>query len=274
MPDGVEQLKISIVTINYNNAGGLKETIQSVVDQTYGNIEYIIIDGGSTDGSKEIIEDHKDRIHYWVTEADEGIYNAMNKGIQAAKGEYLLFLNSGDLLIDKEIISEVVATSPTEDLIYGNLRCLNRPEGEEWYPSAELTFEVFYTSTIPHPSTFIKRELFKRVGLYNEKNAIVSDWEFFMVATCKYNCTYQYINKFISKFIDGGISSDPRNLPIAIKEREDALNRHFSYFLADYKRHALILHAFKKIEYFAKARIFVKNIFRSKKKGKLSSPLV
>lgn len=266
---GSNDLKISIVTINYNNAKGLESTIQSVVGQSYPNIEYIVIDGGSTDGSKEVIVAYKGRINHWVAESDEGIYHAMNKGIKAAKGEYILFLNSGDFLIHQDIIAEVVAYRPQEDLVYGNLICENRHEGEEWYPSVQLTFDVFYTSTIPHPSTFIKRSLFERVGLYNEKNSIVSDWEFFMVATCKYNCTYRYINKFISKFVDGGISSNLDNLPMAIKEREEAINRHFPYFLADYKRYHLVLNEFRKVKFYAKARIFVKNIFRSKKKGKL-----
>lgn len=269
---GSNYLKISIITINYNNAAGLKQTIESVVDQSYSNLEYIVIDGGSTDGSKEVIEAYKDRMHHWVSEPDQGIYYAMNKGIRAASGDYILFLNSGDFLIDKGIISEVAALSPKEDLVYGNLRCENRPGGEEWYPSEALTFNYFYNSTLPHPSTFIKRTLFTQIGLYNEQNKVASDWEFFMLATCKYNCTYQYINKFISVFADGGISSNEANFSMVIKEREDALQRHFPQFIADHKKYLQLKSEFNKVLVYAKARIFFKNLFRSKKKGKLQLP--
>lgn len=269
---GSNDLKISIVTINYNNASGLRQTIESVVDQSYPNLEYIVIDGGSTDGSKEVISAYKDQLHYWVSEPDQGIYYAMNKGIKAATGDYILFLNSGDFLVDKGIISEVAALSPNEDLVYGNLICENRPAGEEWYPSEPLTFNYFYNSTLPHPSTFIKRALFTRIGLYNEQNKVASDWEFFLVATCKYNCTYRYINKFISVFADGGISSNEGNFSMVMKERTDALARHFPLFIADHKKYLQLKSEFKKVLVYAKARVFLKNIFRSKKKGKLQLP--
>ena len=92
-------LKISIITINYNNKSGLEKTIESVLQQTYDNIEYLVIDGNSTDGSKDVIKKYKHRISYWVSEPDSGIYNAMNKGGTKATGDYLLFLNSGDVLL-------------------------------------------------------------------------------------------------------------------------------------------------------------------------------
>ena len=89
-------MRLSIITINYNNREGLRKTIESVVNQTYRNFEYIIIDGGSTDGSVEVVKEYADRISYWVSEPDNGIYNAMNKGVLAANGKYIQFLNSGD----------------------------------------------------------------------------------------------------------------------------------------------------------------------------------
>ncbi|MDR2910496.1 MAG: glycosyltransferase [Bacteroidales bacterium] len=93
-------MKLSIITINLNNVAGLQKTIESVVKQTFTDYEYIVIDGGSTDGSADIIKQHANKITYWVSEPDKGIYNAMNKGIRVAKGEYCLFLNSGDWLIN------------------------------------------------------------------------------------------------------------------------------------------------------------------------------
>ena len=89
-------MKLSVITINFNNRDGLRKTIESVVNQTYNDFEYIIIDGGSTDGSVDVIKEYADRIDYWVSEPDKGIYNAMNKGIDVAKGEYCIFMNSGD----------------------------------------------------------------------------------------------------------------------------------------------------------------------------------
>ena len=101
----MNSMKISIITINFNNLEGLKKTIESVINQTYSNIEYIVIDGGSTDGSVEVIKEYNDEITYWVFEKDKGIYNAMNKGILKSKGKYLQFLNSEDWLIDNEVVN-------------------------------------------------------------------------------------------------------------------------------------------------------------------------
>ena len=102
-------MKLSIITINYNNRDGLQKTIDSVVSQTYKNFEWIIIDGGSTDGSKELIEQYQDHCAYWCSEPDKGIYNAMNKGIEKAIGDYSLFLNSGDRLHDDTVIDKIVS---------------------------------------------------------------------------------------------------------------------------------------------------------------------
>ncbi|MEP7170167.1 MAG: glycosyltransferase, partial [Bacteroidota bacterium] len=97
----------SIITVNLNNAAGLKKTIESVVTQTFNDVEYIIIDGASTDGSKEVIKNYETKISYWVSEKDTGIYNAMNKAIKKAKAEYCLFLNSGDSLTNKKVLNDV-----------------------------------------------------------------------------------------------------------------------------------------------------------------------
>jgi len=112
--------KLSIITVNLNNAEGLRKTIESVVSQTYTDYEYIIIDGGSTDGCVEIIKQYEDKITYWVSEPDKGIYNAMNKGILKAKGEYCQFLNSGDWLIKESILHDIFSILPIADIIYGN----------------------------------------------------------------------------------------------------------------------------------------------------------
>ena len=110
-------MKYSIITINYNNADGLRRTIESVVSQTYADYEYLIIDGGSTDGSVNAIKEYEDKISYWVSEKDGGIYNAMNKGVKVAHGEYLIFMNSGDVFYNDRVIERIESSQRTDDII-------------------------------------------------------------------------------------------------------------------------------------------------------------
>jgi glycosyltransferase involved in cell wall biosynthesis len=257
----LEGLKISIITINYNNATGLEKTIQSVTTQNYGSIEYFVIDGDSADDSKEVIKRYTDKISYWVSEPDRGIYHAMNKGIQVATGDYLLFINSGDTLMNAEVISNAAALGLDTDLVYGNLLFVKGDKKTLWKPSPILTAESFFTSSIPHPATFIKRDLFATVGLYNEANLIVSDWEFFLLATCRYNCSYRYIDLLITAFCEEGISSNPENFSKISDEREVVLKHHFSFFLEDYKKHRLVAEELRKAKSFLKARKFLKRVF-------------
>ena len=114
-------MKLSIITINYNNASGLRKTIESVVNQTSLEFEYIVIDGASTDGSIEIIKEFKDKITFWVSEPDTGIYNAMNKGIHSAKGKYCQFLNSGDSLVPPNVTESMLFNLPDSGIVIGNM---------------------------------------------------------------------------------------------------------------------------------------------------------
>lgn len=225
---------------------GLNKTIQSVIAQSYPNVEYIVIDGESTDDSKSVIKAHEEHIAFWVSEPDSGIYNAMNKGIRVATGDYLLFINSGDVLLHKEVISEVVKMGITKDLVCGNLIFEKETGSEDWIPPNEVTFKTFLYSTIPHPATFIKRGLFDTVGLYNENHKIASDWQFFILATCKHNCTYQHVDVFVTAYSDGGVSSNPRNFDAINAERFAVLNQHFPYFIKDYENYDAEIKAKKK----------------------------
>lgn len=254
-------MKISIITINYNNVKGLEETINSIITQTYPNIEYIVIDGGSTDGSKEIIERYKAKLAYAVSEPDSGIYNAMNKGIKASTGDYLLFINSGDILIDNQIIEKATSFGITEDLVYGDIVFVNGEELTDWIADDELSFKTFYEHTIPHPATFIKRSLFEKVGLYNEQYKIVSDWEFFLLATCRYNCSYKHINLLITRFYMDGISADPKNYELLLAERSAVLKVHFLFFIKDYEAQKKMKDELRKVRKYIKLKRFVKGIF-------------
>jgi glycosyltransferase involved in cell wall biosynthesis len=228
--------KISIITINRNDADGLAKTISSIAFQSYIDYEYIVIDGNSSDHSIEIIKQNSDHIHIWKSEPDTGIYNAMNKGILLAKGEYCLFLNSGDYLHSPSILQEVFKNDHSQDIIYGNqLRIGTEDQYTRVYPE-KLSFMHFYAEYLGHNSTFIKKKLFKIVGCYNESRNIVADWEFLMLAICKYNCSTKYLPLYISTQTDGGISNHPSYTSKVIAERNACLKEHFPLFLDDYTK--------------------------------------
>lgn len=206
-------MKLSIITVNLNNRDGLKKTIDSVVSQTFKDFEWIVIDGGSTDGSKELIEQWADHISYWVSEPDKGIYNAMNKGIKVTKGEYLLFLNSGDWLCDKQVLSNVFSMNSRADIVVGNYyrstgELLNAV-GELWNGvKEEITLFTFFDYTIQHSGcAFIKRRLFDEYGLYDETLRISSDWKWFLQAIGFGKASFEKIETPISVYDITGVSS-------------------------------------------------------------------
>lgn len=224
--------KLSIITIAFNNKHGLIQTMQSVINQNYANIEYIVIDGGSTDGSKEAIEAVSDKLDYWVCEPDSGIYNAMNKGIKNATGDYLLFLNSGDWFANNDVLNTFMQDLEDYDIIYGN-RFDHFPDGkiveEKFDNIVKFDFLVF-ESALPHQATIIKRKLFNEIGLYDESLKIVSDWKFFVLAIFKYN--FKYLHKDISlvNFDMDGIGTVGTYNDIVKKERQSVIDTYFSNF--------------------------------------------
>lgn len=209
--------RLSIITINYNNRDGLKKTIESVINQTFQDYEYIIIDGGSTDGSIDVIKEFLDRITYWISEKDSGIYNAMNKGVLVAHGEYVQFLNSGDILYNENVLANVFAIPFREDIVCGNLLFDN---GKIWEVPDDVTMEFFLNGSLPHPSSFIKRVLFEEHA-YNEQFKIAGDWEFFVFHLVLKNALYNKINIKIAVFDTNGISSITKK-----EERDFELRSH------------------------------------------------
>ncbi|WP_299395104.1 glycosyltransferase family 2 protein [uncultured Gelidibacter sp.] len=224
---------ISIITINYNNLEGLIRTMTSVLQQTYPQIEYIVIDGGSSDGSKDYIENHQDNIAYWVSEQDKGIYHAMNKGISQATGEYILFLNSGDMLVSKDVIKECLPKCLNHEIICFDINVVGKDHSYIKSCPDTIRFSFLYTNTLPHQSTIIKRSLFESIGNYDETLKIVSDWKFFIIAICKYNVSYKYISRVLSIYYLGGISSNPDNFLLMNAERQKVLETEFSFLLND-----------------------------------------
>ena len=209
-------MKLSVITINYNNKVGLEKTIKSVICQTFKDFEYIIIDGGSTDGSVDVIKKYEDNINYWVSEKDNGIYHAMNKGVKVAKGDYCLFMNSADKIYKKTTLQEVFVQPLSEDIIYGHIVS----DGQLRSPVEKITFLNFLTHTLCHQSTFIKRNLLME-NPYDEKLKIISDWKFFFQELIFNNVSYRRINTVIADFDTNGVSMN--NQEKLKKEREEEL---------------------------------------------------
>lgn len=218
-------LKLSIITVCLNNKEGLDETIRSVISQTFKDYEFIVIDGGSTDGSAEVIRKYEDKISYWVSEKDSGAYYAMNKGITRANGEYCLFLNSGDCLYADDVLQEVFKNNYHQDIIYGNMK-INWGQGKASIGTMpdKITFYQMFTDTLWHPVSFIKRGLFERFGKYNESYRIVADYDFFFRTIIMNNVSTRHLPVTISIFNNtNGLSSRPENNALIQMERHQVL---------------------------------------------------
>ena len=211
---------LSIITINYNNRSGLEKTILSVVSQTFKDFEFIIIDGGSKDGSAELLNAHASTITYSVSEKDTGIYNAQNKGIKNAIGDYLLFLNSGDFLCDKHVLENVFSRKLDQDIIYGNMLINwgNKAITQGKMPDT-ITKEHLFKDTLWHPVSFIKKILFDKYGMYNEKYKLVADYDFFFKVIIQHQVSTKHIDVFICEFNMDGQSSKAENKLIEKQER-------------------------------------------------------
>ena len=273
-------ITLSIITINYNDATGLKKTLDSVAAQTYPHIQHIIVDGGSTDGSVEIIREYADNqakgerleakgeengkadtsastpytLHHtppthvvrWISEPDKGIYNAMNKGIRMATGDYIQILNSGDMLFDAHVtqrMSEHLAQINSQHekpigILYGNMIKVNAAGevvGRSGY--TEYSLRQFYSSTLNHDCAYIRKDLFEEYGLYDENLKIVSDWKWYLQAIGLGRVKPEYVDIDVTIFDDGGISET--NLELRNKERRQVLEELLPpAVLWDYDMHA------------------------------------
>ena len=226
-------MKYSIITVNYNDAQGLKDTIDSVISQTCHDYEYIIIDGGSTDHSKSIIEENQSHIDYWVSEPDKGIFNAMNKGIIASKGDYLIFMNSGDCFYNEKVLEDSLQFMES-DFVIGEIK---RKDNDAImnYELSDITMMTFDKGAIPHQATFHKRSLFEN-SLYDEELKISSDWKFFFQKIILENASYILMPVVVCSFDTTGISNTHSDL--AAKERSQIITDSLpARVLKDYKRY-------------------------------------
>ncbi len=222
----------SIITVNLNNKEGLEKTIQSVITQTSNDIEYIVIDGASQDGSVEVINQYRDQIDRWVSEPDSGVYHAMNKGIDKASGEYLLFLNSGDRFYQTDVIEKMLPELH-QDLVYGDMMLDYGTREEPITYADKLTVSYLFDWYIPHPASFIRKSLFDKMGKYEEQYPVCADWAFAMRALCHYGASYRHVKQIVTRFDMNGMSANPDNFPAIREERNGFLNTHFSLYLDD-----------------------------------------
>lgn len=218
-------VKVSVITINYNNAKGLLRTIESVIKQSYTNYEYIVIDGGSTDESKQIIESYSDKITYWISEPDRGVYHAMNKGIAVANGQYLHFLNSGDSYASDDVLEKVFSKDYNIPLLRGIQICEYGNRQERWLNLGKrnVTLYDMYVNTMLHQATFIRKDMFEKYGNYDESLKIVSDWKFFFKVILGGESTV-FLNQDVVIFEMEGISTNRATGSQLLCERELVLN--------------------------------------------------
>lgn len=221
--------KISIITVVFNGKSLIERTIKSVLVQNYPHIEYIIIDGASTDGTLDIINKHAANIQKVISEKDKGIYDAMNKGLTVATGDYVLFLNAGDELYSDSTIKDVFASSTDADVYYGNTAVVDELRNvlgdRRLTPPSTLTWKSFkFGMSVSHQSFIPKRSLCEPYTLEYQLGSDI-DW---IIKILKKANKVVYTNIYISKFLEGGVTSNKRTL--AWKERFDVLSKHYGFF--------------------------------------------
>jgi len=270
----MKNLKVSIITVCYNSAKTIEQTILSVINQSYTNIEYIIIDGGSTDETISIIRKYEKKISYWVSEADQGIYDAMNKGIHIATGEIIGIINSDDWYSDN-IFDLVVKKfyNNNIDVLYGNIFAVFREYN--FYKKCESSSSIEalnWFMALYHPSVFIRKNVYEKYGTFNCKYRITADYEL-LLRLYKNHCNFCYLNEEIANFGMGGISNLGRCWRTVIEERNVSLeylkknpaNRKMLVYAEKLKHHNDLARKVMR-DVFFKKRIkkngFVKNIIQ------------
>ena len=228
-------MKLSVITINRNNAAGLQKTMESVFAQTYKDFEYIVVDGASDDGSVVVVKEFEQKINpslqgwdgvgyfTWISEPDKGIYNAMNKGIRMSHGEYTLMLNSGDYLVGEHVIERIIPELDGTDIVQGNII---KVETEKeivcrGYGRSEITFIDVMKNHFLHQASFCHRDLFVRYGYFDESYKINGDTVFYAKCLGFGNASFRYVDINIAYFDTTGISADPNGKWTIPRREED-----------------------------------------------------
>ena len=201
---------ISVITVSYNAVSTIEDTILSVINQTYTNIEYIIIDGGSADGTVGIIEKYVDRISYWVSEPDKGIYDAMNKGIQMASGDIVGILNSDDLFFDSNVLGDIVQAFDSKiEAVCGNLYFVKFDDTDSivrtWKGSPYHSFNKGWHPA--HPTFYVRRSVYQKYGIFDTSFSVSADFELMLRFIEKYRIRTKYLDRYMIKMRVGGEST-------------------------------------------------------------------
>ncbi|MEE1946799.1 glycosyltransferase family 2 protein [Pedobacter sp. KR3-3] len=230
--------KLSVITIVYNNVAAIERTMLSVLNQTYQNIEYIVIDGNSSDGTTELIGKYKDRLAKFVSENDKGIYDAMNKGLALATGDYVLFMNSGDEIYAPETVEEVFASAPSGDIYYGETEMYDA----DWHSLGQRRHEApekfdwhsfKYGMNVSHQAIYIKRSLTEPYDLQYKYSADI-DW---ILKAAKKSSNIVNTHLYVAKYLVGGMSKQ-KHLE-SLKERFRILSKYYG-FIPNLFNHFLI----------------------------------
>lgn len=217
---------VSVITVVFNGAGHLEAAINAVASQTYPHIQHIVIDGGSTDGSVAIIERNQAKLAHWKSEPDRGLYDAMNKGIDAVTDpeSYVLFANADDTLFSPDAIEQVMAKSAGEDLVYGKMVF---SDGEiSGMLGREVKLEDLARETLCHPATFVKRRVFDKVGKFDTSFRIAADYDF-IVRCFSAGVTTRFVDVVVSNMRMGGLSDD--RFMLSCSERKEVIRRRFPF---------------------------------------------
>jgi glycosyltransferase involved in cell wall biosynthesis len=245
-------MKLSIITVNLNNKSGLEKTFKSVFLQTSNDFEYIVIDGNSSDGSQELILNNQNKISKIIIEPDSGIYNAQNKGIRNSTGDYLIFLNSGDNLVNNTIIEKILKEKFDSEILYGDI-IYHYQNGFQWIRKIpdSLDKRYFYIDNLPHPSCIIKKKTLESYGLYDESFRITADYNFFLKVIFQKKCSYRHLRYPVSVFQVGGISTSKFNENLHFSERKRAFIENIGEdtFIFFKNRHYIISLFQKKLPY-------------------------
>lgn len=206
--------RVSIVTVCFNSERTIRDTIESVLGQTYPWIEHIVVDGASTDSTLKIIGEYEGRIAQVISEPDEGIYDAMNKGVAAATGDVVGILNSDDFYASRDIISEVAeafVSNPDADMVFGDVVFVDPEQRDKvvrYYSSGHFrSWKLRFGWMPPHPATFVRKQLYDRSGGYRKDFSIAADYEMFVRWLFKLRARFVRINQVLVTMRAGGVST-------------------------------------------------------------------
>lgn len=226
--------QFTVITVCRNESSNIRLTCESIISQRFEFFEWIVVDGASTDGTLDILEEYKDRIDCLISEPDAGIYNAMNKGISKASGEYLIFMNGGDSFSDADVLN-AVASAPQKEIIYGDIAFAGLNSEVKHFPDV-LPEGFLLENMMPHQASYIKRQLFELHGSYDESYAVAGDYDLFVRLIQVSRVSSTRVDRVLAFFDNEGVSSDSTQRALRKRENHRVRCRYFSRYRYSLKR--------------------------------------